>query len=108
MIEVYSNPDFTIVGFLKSELDSAGIACYIRNQNTNTVMAAVPTTLFWPVLCIVDDDDLDGAKAIIAAFMKAQRSTETNGHDWVCKKCGEAVPASFGICWNCMAPRGQG
>jgi hypothetical protein len=105
--EIYSNPDPTIVGFLKSELDAAGIPCYIRNQYTSGV-ELIPSVLFWPVLCIIDCADAEEAKTIVAAFMAARKAQKEDGADssgWVCQKCGEAVPKTFSVCWNCEAPK---
>lgn len=108
MIEVYSNPDPIIVGLLKSELDAAGIPCYIQNQNADTAMMGmigVLTNLFWPTLCVTNDSDAEEAKSIVSAFMTMRKKEISISSDWVCQKCGEAVPETFSACWNCKATK---
>lgn len=95
-----------MVGFLKSELESAGIACFIRNQHTNTSMTSIPTALFWPILCVTDDNDLAAAQAIVGNFVAARRQAVPRSQDdWRCPKCGESVPSTFAHCWQCETQR---
>jgi hypothetical protein len=109
MKEVFTDPEFTVVGFLKAELQAAGIACFIQNQHTNLSMTGVASALFWPALCISNDADLPAAQAIVQAFVAARRQspdTETSPPpEWTCAHCGEAVPGSFERCWQCEKPR---
>jgi Putative prokaryotic signal transducing protein len=102
MTEVFTDPDFTVVGFMRSELEGAGIPCFVRNQHTNTSMTGIPTVLFWPILCVTDDRDAPKAKAIVTSFVAARKDKEPDKRsDWICSKCGESVPASFDQCWQC-------
>ena len=67
MQEVFVHHDLTVVGLHKSTLEQAGIACFIRNENTSASLGAgflglVQSPIFNPVLCIVDDDRYDEAE----------------------------------------------
>lgn len=103
MREVSVHRDIAIVGFHKSILDQAGIACYIRNEHSSASLGAgamglVQSHLFDPVLCIVDDDRFDEA----IDLLRGQQSDDSSPQEeWTCPKCSEIVPAGFEVCWNC-------
>jgi Putative prokaryotic signal transducing protein len=106
MKEVFTDRDYTIVGFLKGELDAAGIPNYVQNQYTNTSMTGIPTALFWPVLCVTNDDDCESAKTIVASFVAARKTkTDQLEVEWRCASCGEMVPGEFESCWKCEEPK---
>ena len=105
MKEVLVHHDPTVVGLHKSILEGAGIACFIRNENTSAALGAgcfglVQSPVFDPVLCIVDDERYDEAMALLKgpAISGAVPRTE-----WRCAKCGEMVPGNFDVCWNCSS-----
>lgn len=109
MKEVYVDSDLTLVGLYKSILESAQIACYIRNENTRSLGVSVfgfsHTPLTDPVLCITDDDRYAEAIELIQAHRTAPtHHTMANG-DWICPQCKESLPASFQSCWNCETAR---
>lgn len=104
MKAIFSAPDLTRVSFARNLLESAGIPCVIQNENTRTLGPSIygysTTNLLDPILCILDDTQLDAAKEIL----HAQLSTETtNSPDWLCPACNESVPATFDLCWSCGA-----
>jgi len=101
MKPVFSCPDFTVVGFLKAELEEAGIACFVQNESGSTMMAAIPLPLFWPILTVADDAQYEEAMMVVRSFTRARRTTM----EWTCPQCGEKVPDSFGACWNCNTAR---
>jgi hypothetical protein len=101
MKPVFSCPDYTVVGFLKAELEEAGISCFIQNENGSTMMAALPLPLFWPILMVIEDEQYEEAMLVVRSFTRARRVTS----EWVCPVCGETVPDSFGACWNCSSAR---
>ncbi len=105
MQEVFVHHDLTVVGLHKSTLEQAGIACFIRNENTSASLGAgflglVQSPIFNPVLCIVDDDRYDEAMALLG---KGKIPPPLLRTDWQCPKCGEIVPGNFGTCWNCSS-----
>jgi Putative prokaryotic signal transducing protein len=103
-ISVHRDP--AIIGFHQSILQSAGIPCYIRNENTSSSLGAgalglVQSQLFNPVLCITDDDRYEEAVALIKQATEAQGESQA---DWQCSTCGETIPGTFELCWNCPHP----
>ena len=90
------------VGYFQSVLENAGIQTYIRNQHTNYSMAETPSHLFFPVLCVVNDEDFDQATSLI---VEIRDGTPTDIPDWICPSCSESVPGGFDICWKCGADR---
>jgi len=42
---------------------------------------------------------------IMQAAQELARERSVPGVEWSCSKCGEDVPASFDVCWNCETPR---
>jgi len=96
MREVYSNPDFTRVGYYKSVLDEAGITSFIQNETTVGAIGAA----FPPCLCVTDDSDYDEAIRVIKS---RQHVEPTAKGDWKCPSCHEENPGNFELCWNCGA-----
>jgi hypothetical protein len=86
------------VGYFQSVLENAGIASFIRNQHTNYTMADMPSALFFPVLCVVNDEDFARATELIR---EVRDGTPAGLPDWACAGCGESVPGGFDLCWNC-------
>jgi hypothetical protein len=102
MKEVFVHPDPTRVGFYQSVLEEAGIPCFIRGEFGSTSLASRKSTFFSPALCVLHDEDEERAKAILS---ERQNPPLAQGPDWSCPGCHEAVPDSFGSCWNCGALR---
>lgn len=99
MIEVYSSPDPARVGFFRSLLEDAGIRTFFRNEFVSGAEVAVP--IFFPAICVLDEEDEPRAREIIRS--QEAPSVSTAGPDWKCTACGESVPGEFAQCWNCSA-----
>jgi hypothetical protein len=102
MKSVFCDREPARVGYFQSVLENAGIATFIRNQHTNTTMSEMPSGLFFPVLCVVNDDDFDQA---IALILQVRDGTPDGLPEWICEKCRESVPGGFDLCWNCGSER---
>ena len=94
MREVFVSRDHARVGLFKSVLDDAGIPSYIRNEYTNNAFTSIPSPLFFPVLCVIHEEDYDDAMRVLGA-------TDTAGPDWKCPKCAAEVPGNYAVCWQC-------
>lgn len=104
MKEVFRHSDAALVSVRQSLLESAGIQTFIRNSDTQQALvgglliAIFPIPVFWPTLCVMNDDDYPAAMDLL-------RETKDVGSvvqpDWTCSKCGESVPGGFDVCWNC-------
>ena len=99
---VFTDREPARVGYFQSVLDNAGILTYVRNQVTNTTVAEMPSGIFFPSLCVVNDADYDRA---IALILEVRDGTQVNLPEWTCASCGESVPGGFDICWQCGAER---
>ncbi len=101
MKEVYYNLDSTKVGLYKSVLEEAGIACFVRNEDSSLIVR-IPSRVYDRALCVVNDADYDQAKAIVDAY---RLPVSTTGGDWTCPQCQSVVPAAFDACWKCEHAR---
>ena len=104
MRDVFVDQDSARVGFYKSVLDQAGIPNFVKNESTSNAITGmpVPSSLFFPTLCVVNDDDYDRAMELLKEIYDAP-SSETP--DWRCSKCNEEVPGNFDSCWKCGASK---
>ena len=93
--------DHARVCFYKTVLDEAGIASFIRNNLANNIVD-MPSPVFFPALCVVNDEDYDEAMRILGEIYYQKPSTAT---DWRCPKCQEDVPGTFESCWQCETLR---
>jgi hypothetical protein len=104
MTPVFVAMDLTRVSYAKNLLESAGIDCVIRNENTRTSGPSIAgyssAHTLDPELCILDDSQLEAATEIIQSHMG---TAPANAPDWLCPGCKESNPAAFDICWNCQA-----
>ncbi|HEV7401563.1 MAG TPA: DUF2007 domain-containing protein [Chthoniobacteraceae bacterium] len=104
MREVYRNSDSGLVALYRSVLEDAGIVCHVYNWTTQQAVfrgcaaALVPLPMFFPTLCVVNDDDYAEAMSVL-------RTPAAAGADWTCASCGETVPGNFTSCWKCQAAR---
>jgi hypothetical protein len=97
MIELFRDPGIARVGQYQSILESAGIPTFIRNENLSAAEAVIP--VFYPALCVVNEEDYDRAMEIIRAY---EQESPGDGREIACPKCGELSPSSFAVCWNCQ------
>jgi hypothetical protein len=104
MREVFVNQDHARVGLYESILKDAGIPTFIRNQLANNI-TDLPSPVFFPALCVVNDEDYDRAMEILR---EVYYTPAEKAEDWKCPQCGEDVPGTFGSCWQCGAmPAGR-
>ncbi len=99
---VFENIDFTIVGHMKSLLDSEGIPCEIRNAGASGLAGEVPYTQVYPELWILDNLDEPRAREIIRNYRETDAAAP-KPPDWTCPSCGESVDGVYAECWNCGA-----
>ena len=96
---LFSSPDVQEVELLKTELDNAGIACEVRNQNAYTLF---PGAEFYPELWVLDDADFQKASDLREALLKPASEP---ANSWRCPACGEESEGQFTACWKCGAVR---
>ena len=102
MRQVFSSQDFTEVGYYKSILDEAGIASFIRNENTGNPVTS--GAMFLPSLCVVKNEDYDNAIRLLKSRQQIKEVNEDR-IEWTCLSCSEKNPPNFELCWNCKSLR---
>jgi hypothetical protein len=102
MKKIFSSPIAGEIPRLRNMLESAGIACLLRNEISAGLWPEVPMAESTPELWIEDDHRLTEALQIKADF---QSSATAVGKHWQCQKCGETSEPQFTSCWKCGAAR---
>ena len=101
MIKLYINADTVLVGHLKSVLEDAGIACWIRNQSLAGGIGELPAQECWPELWLHNEADSYRARAIIDPIISPPVNRQP---PWRCD-CGEQLEGQFDFCWHCGRQR---
>ncbi len=65
-------------------------------------MSEMPSGIFFPQLCVVNDEDYDRA---ISLILEIRDGTPVVLPEWICSKCEESVPGGFDLCWKCGTDR---
>lgn len=86
------------MALFKSVLDQSGIQTFIRNDLSNNGLTEMPSGLFFPTLCVVNDEDYDLAMEILKPI---DANGTPPGPDWMCPQCAAEVPGNFDSCWQC-------
>lgn len=90
---------------LKNMLESAGIACFTRNEVSAGLSPEIPLSESTPELWIQDDNQLAEALEIKRAW---KASAPGAGSNWICPVCGESSEPQFSSCWKCGTARNDG
>ena len=70
MKRLFTSPDSAEVGLVRSRLETAGIACEIRNEFLSQAMPGIP---FDPELWVLDDENYREASELIAAWRSGSK-----------------------------------
>ena len=100
MKRVFTSPDSTEVGLLKTMLERAGIRCVEINEQMAQIIPSAP---FQAELWIENEEDYPTALAILDSWQNPPGSTEVC---WTCSRCGERLGNQFTKCWKCGTKRG--
>ncbi|HUR47684.1 MAG TPA: DUF2007 domain-containing protein [Candidatus Saccharimonadales bacterium] len=95
---ILSSPIIGEIPQLREMLESAGIACFLRNEVSAGLSPEIPLSESTPELWIQDDHQLAEALEIKRAW---KTSTPVAGSDWVCPTCGQELESQFTSCWKC-------
>ena len=93
--------------FLAQVLGSHGIEAQTAGGALTTLAGYLPTT-YARTRVLVDEADVERAKAIVQDFEDSRKNPKpaaTAAESWVCSNCGELVEPQFTDCWNCQTPR---
>lgn len=103
MKELFREVDLTIVGYMKSILESEGIATVIRNEHLCMAgLSEVPIPDFFPALNVIHDEDYQRALQVLKKYVENSRTNaEKVNEEVACHSCGEVNPGNFEVCWSC-------
>ncbi|MFT5904772.1 MAG: hypothetical protein ACI9E1_000358 [Cryomorphaceae bacterium] len=98
MIEIFRHANLIKVSLYQRALEEQGIATLIRNETI--AMTEIPIPVFYPNLCIMNDEDHEKSLEILKEIIKREQ-TESEAPDINCPQCNESNPANFETCWSC-------
>lgn len=103
MKRVYTAPNSLMVDHLKLVLDQAGIDSVVEHRFLSGAAGEIPPTEAWPELWVLDDEQEERAREVIAAAATPpERSAQR-----ACLACGERLAGQFDTCWKCGATVGS-
>ena len=98
----YRSDNFLIIGGLRELLEANHIPCFMKNEHLIGGVGEIPPLECWPELWIVEDFQLEKARVLVEAFVRADGMADrAPGPDWRCEGCGETIEGQFTECWNC-------
>jgi hypothetical protein len=83
----------------KLQLDSCGIPSIVTSGAMNAMLGELGGTLS-PIELLVREEDVERTTLALDEFL-----SQEGKEDWVCSKCKEEVPGTFGNCWSCGIDR---
>ncbi len=103
MRKVHTAESIIEIAHLRNVLETAGIACEVRNDRLGGVVGEIPFVECWPELWVRNPGDALRARGLIDAAL----SPVPDAQAWVCPGCGERIEPQFTQCWRCAATPGQ-
>ena len=99
MLKIHSSLNIMEIHNLKNVLETSGIRCEVRGEYRRAVIGELPVGDSFVELWLVDDDQAEQARRVLAAAMPRSSGP------WTCPQCGESVEAEFDRCWSCQTDR---
>ena len=103
MRKVHTAESIIEIAHLRNVLETAGIACEVRNDRLGGVVGEIPFVECWPELWVRSPGDALRARGLIETAL----SPVADAQAWVCPGCGERIEPQFTQCWRCAATPGQ-
>jgi hypothetical protein len=97
--KVYTAESVVEIAHLRNVLESAGIACEVRNDRLGGALGEIPFVECWPQLWVRNAGDVLRARGLIDDALRPTTEAEA----WVCPRCGERIEPQFAQCWHCAA-----
>lgn len=102
MKRLYGSHDPILLASLRDVLEANHIACVTRNDFLLGAAGELPPTECWPEIWVMEDWQLERARALVEAFLEA---ADIGASAWTCPRCRENVESQFSQCWHCGAER---
>jgi len=87
------------IAHLRNLLESAGIACFVRNERLGGAVGEIPFLECWPELWVCESGQALRASGLIEEALRPRAPFEP----WRCPRCGELIDGQFSECWRCAA-----
>ena len=97
MERLYIAGDLQEAHLLLHRLEIERIEVHIFNENAQGAVGEIPCNHIFPEIWLVNREDLDRAKNIIAEFERPIAVVDNRK----CQICGEESPGTFEVCWQC-------
>ena len=99
MIKVHASESLLEIAHLRNVLESAGIACEVRNDRLGGVVGEIPFVECWPELWVCRKGEAARARDLIEEALRPPAPAAA----WDCPGCGERIEPQFAQCWRCGA-----
>jgi hypothetical protein len=99
MRKVHTAESIIEIAHLRNVLESAGIACEVRNDRLGGALGEIPFVECWPQLWVRQTGDVLRARGLIDQALRPVDDATA----WQCAGCGERIEAQFAQCWRCAA-----
>ncbi|WP_136068975.1 putative signal transducing protein [Modicisalibacter radicis] len=100
-VRLYQHANLLVVAHVRNLLESAGIACELRNTTLGGGAGELPPGDCEPAVW-VERRQLAGAQALLdEALTEPARPRQV----WACPRCGECLDGVFDACWQCGTAR---
>jgi hypothetical protein len=104
MRKVHTAESMIEIAHLRNLLESAGIACVVRNERLAGAMGEIPFVECWPELWVREPGQSLRARGLIDEALQPAAAAEP----WQCPGCGESIEPQFALCWRCgCGPHGH-
>ncbi len=102
MLKVFEAQHHAEAHFLNGLLEASGIPAEVRGESLfTTVEGGSALSGMRPSVWILEDDQLEQAKVVIANYTTGVGVPKFSEGPWTCPRCGEVHEAQFAACWNC-------
>lgn len=106
MKQVYVAKNPLEAHFVKGLLEAEGIEAFVRGEYLFGARGEVPVTPeTCPSVWIVDDDLIEKAEQLAAAYSRGKPPAGAKSRAWRCAQCGEWLEPQFTECWRCGTAR---
>lgn len=105
MLKLYEAADRIEAQLLMDFLAGYHIETVLQGDYLTGAAGELPANSF-PVIWVVENEDLPRARELLADFHSTRAPTgEADPAHWECRHCGERVEQAFELCWNCGKAR---
>ncbi len=105
MLKLYEAADRIEAQLLMDFLAGYHIKTVLLGDYLTGAAGELPANSF-PVIWVVEDEDLARARQLLDDFFSTPTPTgESGSTHWTCRSCGERIEGAFELCWNCGRAR---